>query len=97
MALCYYVLSGQLLAGEVGSMVMFAIPEGFGERAMDEFFLQVLCYSACHPSSGMVPVVCGCKTQETQMCLGACMRVVTCKCAHSLSKTCTCSLRVCRA
>ena len=41
LALCEYLLTGQLLEGEVGSVVMFAILDGFGERSMDEVFLQV--------------------------------------------------------
>ncbi|KAK9804206.1 hypothetical protein WJX72_001253 [[Myrmecia] bisecta] len=42
LALCEYLLTVQLLESEVGSVVMFAIPEGFGERAHDEVFLQTL-------------------------------------------------------
>jgi hypothetical protein len=42
LALCRYLLTGELgEAAEVGSRVMFAIPPGFGEKAMSENFLQV--------------------------------------------------------
>jgi hypothetical protein len=41
MAMCSYVLTGQLLEGEVGSSVMFSLPAGKGERALNEMVLQV--------------------------------------------------------
>ena len=41
MALASYLLTGQICDGEVGSPVMFAIPRGVGELAMEENFLQV--------------------------------------------------------
>lgn len=41
MALCSYLLTGQLGDAEVGSVVMFAIPPGAGARAQTEHFLQV--------------------------------------------------------
>lgn len=40
------MLTGELSAlgpGDTGSVVMFAVPEKFGERAFDECFLQVRC------------------------------------------------------
>lgn len=42
MALCAYAITGQLLEAEVGSVVMFAVPDslGCGERAINEHFLQ---------------------------------------------------------
>ena len=41
LSLCSYVVTGQLLGGEVGSVVMFAIPKAAGQRTLDENFLQV--------------------------------------------------------
>jgi hypothetical protein len=41
MAMCSYVISGQLLDADVGSVVMFALPKGAGEKAHNELFLQV--------------------------------------------------------
>jgi hypothetical protein len=41
MAMCSYVLTGQLLEGEVGSTVMFSLPAGKLERLQDEMVLQV--------------------------------------------------------
>lgn len=45
LALCQLLTTGELPligAGHVGSVVMFAVPAEFGERAFDECFLQVL-------------------------------------------------------
>eukprot|EP00798_Chlamydomonas_sp_ICE-L_P029353 gene29353-12439_t len=42
LALCSYIVTGQLLEAEVGSTVMFAVPRHFGELALDEKFLQTL-------------------------------------------------------
>ena len=50
LALCSYLVTGQLLGGEVGSVVMFAIPKAAGQRSMDESFLQV---------GGVAGTVCG--------------------------------------
>jgi hypothetical protein len=41
MAMCSYILTGQLLDADVGSVVMFALPRGAGDRADNELFLQV--------------------------------------------------------
>lgn len=42
LALAQYLLSGQLLDADVGSVVMFAVPKGgYGERALSESCLQV--------------------------------------------------------
>lgn len=41
MGLCSYLLTGQLLEAEVGSVVMFELPPGYGKRALDENFLEV--------------------------------------------------------
>ncbi|MEW5312491.1 MAG: hypothetical protein WDW38_004122 [Sanguina aurantia] len=42
LALCSYLITGQLLEADVGSVVMFGIPAGFGTRAQDEGFLQTI-------------------------------------------------------
>lgn len=44
LALCGYLISGELLGGELGSVVMFDVPRAYGERALDENFLQVGCH-----------------------------------------------------
>lgn len=36
MSLCSYGLSGELLGGDIGSTVMFCIPPGYGDLAMDQ-------------------------------------------------------------
>jgi hypothetical protein len=41
LALCRYLLTGELGEVEVGSSVMFAVPEEYGNKALDENFLQV--------------------------------------------------------
>jgi hypothetical protein len=41
LALVAYELTGQLLGGEVGSVTMFAIPQQYGQRSLEENFLQV--------------------------------------------------------
>jgi hypothetical protein len=41
MAMCHYVLTGQLLEGEVGSTVMFSLPAGHEGKALDELVLHV--------------------------------------------------------
>jgi hypothetical protein len=41
MAMCSYILTGQLLDAEVGSVAMFAVPEGEGELAFNSSVLQV--------------------------------------------------------
>ncbi|MEW5302765.1 MAG: hypothetical protein WDW36_005513 [Sanguina aurantia] len=41
-AICSYLITGQLLDADVGSVVMFGIPAGFGTHAQDESFLQTI-------------------------------------------------------
>ena len=41
MALCHYVLTGELLQSDVGSVVMFSLPPGGGAISMQESVLQV--------------------------------------------------------
>ena len=41
MALCEYVITGQIGDSEVGSVVMWAVPPTAGDKSMDELFLQV--------------------------------------------------------
>ena len=41
MAMCSYVVTGQLLDADVGSVVMFALPDGVGGKTQNELFLQV--------------------------------------------------------
>lgn len=44
-------VTGELLDADVGSVMMFAVPHTYGERAMDESFLQVtpLAPDSLHP------------------------------------------------
>jgi hypothetical protein len=50
MAMCAYIITGQLLDADVGSVVMFAVPEGVGEKAFNELFLQVSVFEVCRES-----------------------------------------------
>ena len=47
MAFCAYLITGQLLAVDVGSVTMWALPKGAGNKSMNENFLQVL-LRICH-------------------------------------------------
>eukprot|EP00775_Hariotina_reticulata_P007641 gene7641-7843_t len=42
LALCRYIMTGQLLEADVGSVMMFAVPEGHRDRALRENVLQTL-------------------------------------------------------
>jgi hypothetical protein len=52
LALCEMALTGELPGigpSDTGSVVMFAVPAEFGERAFDECFLQVCCWRLLCP------------------------------------------------
>jgi hypothetical protein len=52
MAMCSYVLTGQLLEADVGSVVMFSLPTREDEKALNELFLQVRIFAMCVQHDG---------------------------------------------